>query len=110
MSTIHSTGENYAMLKKLLSAASLAFSVLAFGGVGESQAAITHYATPDHYVYVPIVGFRDAVSCGEARLILENKGYHISKTIRCGGNYHKFSAKRRGFAYIIHVKAFELRP
>ncbi len=35
--------------------------------------------------------------------MLERKGYRILKTIRCGGNYHKFKAHRRGFNYRIHV-------
>jgi len=55
---------------------------------------------PDHYIFIPAYY---GVSCDEARSILHRKGYRILKTIRCGGNYHKFKVQLRGFNYIVQV-------
>jgi hypothetical protein len=43
------------------------------------------------------------MSCADAREHLQDKGYQIFRTIRCGGNYHKFRAQRRGVDYIVQV-------
>jgi hypothetical protein len=55
---------------------------------------------PDYYILIPAFY---GISCDEARSILQKKGYRILKTIRCGGNYHKFKVQRRGFDYIVNV-------
>jgi hypothetical protein len=85
------------MLKKLLIPASLILGLLAL--VPMAQARATH-SNPDHYIYIPP---SYDISCQEARALLQKEGYHISKTIWCGGNYHKFRAQRRGFHYIVQV-------
>ena len=58
------------------------------------------YSNPDHYVYIPP---RYDMSCSEARVLLKKDGYRISKTIRCGGNYHQFRAQRSGRDMIVQV-------
>jgi hypothetical protein len=54
----------------------------------------SHYPNSDFYLHVPPY---TGVNCGEARSILQRKGYRILQIIQCGGNYHKFKAYRRGF-------------
>ena len=79
---------------------------LALMPASQASAHWVSYGNPDHYVYVPALPWphaRHDVSCDEARALLEHKHFHVSKTIRCGGAYHVFSAQRRGFAYIVHV-------
>jgi hypothetical protein len=98
------------MVKKTLTMIALAIGLLAPFAILESSTAIAGHANADHLVYVPATYFHDSVSCDEARLILESKGYQLSRKVRCGGEYHIFTAWRRGFTYIIHVKAFGLRP
>ncbi|HUQ36022.1 MAG TPA: hypothetical protein VM144_06540 [Aestuariivirga sp.] len=58
------------------------------------------YSNPDHYIYIPP---RYDISCGEARVLLKKDGYRVSKTIRCGGNYHQFRAQRSGRDMIVQV-------
>jgi hypothetical protein len=36
-------------------------------------------------------------------VLLKKDGYRVSKTIRCGGNYHQFWAQRSGRQMIIRV-------
>jgi hypothetical protein len=64
-----------------------------------AQARATH-ATPDHYTCIPP---RTDISCKQARALLKNEGYRVSKTIRCGGNYYMFKAQRSGRNMIIRV-------
>ncbi len=45
------------------------------------------------------------VSCNEARSILRYEGFQIIKLQKCGGTYHRFTAKRRGKTYLIKVRA-----
>ena len=98
------------MVKKTLTTIGLAIALLAPLAILESTATIAGHGNADHLVYVPATYFQDSVSCDDARLILESKGYQLSRKVRCGGEYHIFTAWRRGFTYIIHVKAFDLRP
>lgn len=98
------------MIKKTLLMAGMAIGLLTNVNIPASNAAMASHGNADHTVYVPATYFHDAVSCNDARLILENKGYQISRKVRCGGKFHIFKAWRRGFTYIIHVKAFDLRP
>jgi hypothetical protein len=58
------------------------------------------YSNPDHYIYIPP---RYDISCQEARVLLKKDGYRVSKTIRCGGNYHQFRAQRSGRDMIVQV-------
>jgi hypothetical protein len=85
------------MLKKLLILASFMLALLALIPMAQAHAARSN---PDLLIYIPP---RYDIRCPEARVLLQKEGYHISKTIRCGGNYHKFRAERRGFHYIVQV-------
>ena len=62
--------------------------------------ARVNHSNPDYYIYIPP---HYEVSCREARVLLKKGGYHVSKTIRCGGNYHQFRAQRSGRDMIVQV-------
>jgi hypothetical protein len=64
-----------------------------------AQARAVH-ASPDHYIYIPP---HYDISCKQARSLLNKDGYRVSKTLRCGGNYHMFRAQRSGRQMIIRV-------
>jgi hypothetical protein len=64
-----------------------------------AQARATHF-NPDHYIYIPP---RYDISCRQAFLLLKKDGYRVSKTLRCGGNYHRFRAQRSGRDLIVMV-------
>lgn len=85
------------MRKKLLLPVSLALGLLALAPFAQARA--TH-SNPDHYIYIPP---RYDISCQEARRLLKKDGYRVSKTLRCGGNYHMFRAERSGRHIIVQV-------
>ena len=82
---------------KILTLSSLILGLMALAPIAQARA--TH-SNPDHYIYIPP---RYDISCQEARVLLQKDGYRVSKTIRCGGNYHKFRAQRSGRDMIVQV-------
>jgi hypothetical protein len=68
-----------------------------------SSSAMAGRQVPDFYLDVTSGYARQGLNCDEAREVLQRKGFSILKTLRCGGNYHRFSARRAGYGYIIHV-------
>lgn len=92
------------MLKRLFISAGVIAALCATIPVAQSHGnRLTDYRNrypSDFYLFIPP---HYVVSCNEARSILQREGYRILRTIRCGGNYHKFSAHRRGVDYRIHV-------
>jgi hypothetical protein len=87
------------MLKKILVPACIVIAILAVIPTAQGHAQRRH-SNPDLYVYIPP---HYGISCEDARSLLQLEGYRISRTIRCGGNYHRFKAHRRGFHYIVQV-------
>ena len=85
------------MRNKLLLAAGLMLGLLALAPLAQAHAVRSY---PDHYIYIPP---RYDISCGQARALLEKDGYRIFKTLRCGGNYHRFRAQRSGRDMIVQV-------
>jgi hypothetical protein len=83
------------MLKVLLPVSLL--GLLALAPIAQAR---TLHSNPDHYIYIPP---HFNISCGQARVLLKKDGYRISKTIRCGGNYHQFRAQRSGRDMIVQV-------
>lgn len=93
-----------AMFGKHLLLAILVIALLSFGGTSQAHMYRRNYGTPDIYVVVPSISWGSKwLDCDEARSYLEDMGYHISKTLGCGGNYHHFRGERRGFRYTIYV-------
>ena len=87
------------MLKKIFAPACIAIAIFAAIPTAQSHVQRRH-SNPDLLTYIPP---HYDIRCPEARVLLQKEGYHISKTIRCGGNYHRFRAERRGFQYIVQV-------
>ena len=92
------------MLKRLIIPAGVIVALFAAIPASQSHANRladyrNRYPHSDFYLFIP----PRKMSCDEAQAVLQRRGYQISKVIRCGGNYHKFSAHRRGFNYRIHV-------
>ena len=85
------------MLKELLLPTSFVLAFLAQVPMAQAHATPS---TPDHYIYIPP---RYDIRCQEAWALLQREGYNVSKTIRCGGNYHKFRAQRGGRDLIVQV-------
>jgi hypothetical protein len=83
------------MLKILVPVSLL--GLLALAPIAQARAS---HSNPDHYIYIPP---RYDVSCREAIVLLKRDGYSVSKTIRCGGNYHQFRAERSGRDMIVQV-------
>ena len=48
-------------------------------------------------------GYRDRVSCNEARLIVRERGFRDVRTTHCGGNLHTFMARKKGNVFRIKV-------
>ncbi len=88
------------MLKPFLLSAGVVVAVLSTSSLASSHTNRGTHGSVDHYVMVPS---RDGVDCEKAYAILERRGFHIYGTVRCGGNYHRFTVDRRGFNYIVHV-------
>lgn len=87
------------MRKKLLVAAGALAALLTLNLAANGH-TLRYHGNPDLYVYIPP---DYAMSCADARSHLQHQGYRILRTIRCGGNYHKFRAQRRGFDYLVQV-------
>lgn len=85
------------MRKKLRLPVGLVLGLLALAPLAQARAI---HSTPDHYIYIPP---RYDISCQQARRLLKKNGYRVSKTLRCGGNYHLFRAERSGRDMIVQV-------
>ena len=83
------------MLKVLLPLSLL--GLLALAPIAQARAI---HSNPDHYIYIPP---RHDITCRQAFLLLKKDGYRVSKTLRCGGNYHRFKAQRSGRSLIVMV-------
>ena len=47
---------------------------------------------------------RSTLTCSEARRVIRYKGYRNIRTIKCGGKYHQFTARKRGAKYPVNLK------
>ena len=45
-----------------------------------------------------------ALLCSEARRVIRHEGYRNIRTLKCGGKYHHFIAKRQGAKYPVNLK------
>ena len=45
-----------------------------------------------------------ALLCSEARRVIRYEGYRNIRTLKCGGKYHHFTAKRQGTKYLVNLK------
>jgi hypothetical protein len=54
-------------------------------------------ATPNRRIY-------RALLCSEARRVIHNDGYRNIRTLKCGGKYHHFTARRQGTKHLLNLK------
>jgi hypothetical protein len=47
---------------------------------------------------------RTTLTCSEARLVIRHEGYRNIRTLKCGGKYHQFTARKRGGKYPVNLK------
>jgi hypothetical protein len=101
-------------MRKILLGVGLAFTLALAGG----SAAMA--GSPDIDVDIGIGGGvgvydpydddyqyrRRRISCGEARLLVRERGYIRVRTIDCGRRVHRFSGFRRGRLWLVTVNAF----
>jgi hypothetical protein len=47
---------------------------------------------------------RTTLTCSDARRVIRYEGYRNIRTIKCGGKYHQFTARKRGAKYLLNLK------
>jgi hypothetical protein len=47
---------------------------------------------------------RSTLTCSEARRVVRYEGYRNIRTIKCGGKYHQFTARKPGAKYPVNLK------
>lgn len=47
---------------------------------------------------------RTTLTCSEARRVIRYKGYHNIRTMKCGGKYHEFTARKQGAKQLVKLK------
>ena len=101
-------------MRNILLGVGLAFT-LALAG---SSAATAGSPNVDIQIGVPGTGYGDTydeedygyrrrrISCGEARMLVRDRGYIRVRMIDCGGRRHTCSGFRRGRLWLLTVNAF----
>jgi hypothetical protein len=101
-------------MRNILLGVGLAFTLALAGG----PSAIAGSPDVDINIGVPGVGIygdnydedydyrRRRISCGEARMLVRDRGYVRIRMINCGGRVHRFSGFRRGRLWLVMVNAF----
>ncbi|MDO8352414.1 MAG: hypothetical protein Q7T14_03040 [Aestuariivirga sp.] len=59
---------------------------------------------PSPILLLPNSSTRSTLTCSEARLVIRYEGYRNIRTLKCGGKYHQFSARKRGAIYLVNLK------
>lgn len=44
------------------------------------------------------------LTCSDARRVISYQGYRNIRTIRCGGKYHEFTARKQGAKFQVNLK------
>lgn len=47
---------------------------------------------------------RTTLTCSEARRVIHYEGYRNIRTMKCGGKYHEFTARKQGAKYPVNLK------
>ena len=47
---------------------------------------------------------RTTLTCSDARRVIRYEGYRNIRTIKCGGKYHLFTARKHGAKYLLNLK------
>ena len=59
---------------------------------------------PSPSLLLPNSSTRSTLTCSEARLVIRYEGYRNIRTLKCGGKYHQFTARKRGAKYLVTLK------
>ena len=59
---------------------------------------------PSPILLLPNSFTRNTLTCSEARRVIRYEGYREIRTVKCGGNYHQFTARKRGAKYPVNLK------
>ena len=47
---------------------------------------------------------RNTLTCSEARRVIRHEAYRNIRTVKCGGKYHQFTARKRGAKSPVNLK------
>ena len=59
---------------------------------------------PSPSLLLPNSSRRSTLTCSDARRVIRYEGYRNIRTIKCGGKYHQFTARKRGVKYLVNLK------
>jgi hypothetical protein len=59
---------------------------------------------PSPTLLLPNSFTRSTLACNEARLVIRYEGYRNSSTVKCGGKYHQFTARKQGAKHFVNLK------
>jgi hypothetical protein len=59
---------------------------------------------PSPILLLPNSSTRSTLTCSEARLVIRYEGYRNIRTLKCGGKYHQFTARKRGAKFLVNLK------
>jgi hypothetical protein len=104
------------IMRKLLLGVGLAFTLALAGGpaamagspnIGVDIGIGTGGGVGVYDPYDEDYGYRRRrISCGEARMLVRDRGYIRVRMIDCGRRVHRFSGFRRGRLWLVTVNAF----
>ena len=55
-------------------------------------------------LHLPDSFTRSTLTCSDARRVIRYEGYRNIRTMKCGGKYHQFTARKRGIKYLVKLK------
>ena len=61
-------------------------------------------STPSPTLLLPSSPTGSTLTCGDARRVIRYEGYRNIHTIKCGGKYHQFTARKQGTKYPVNLK------
>jgi hypothetical protein len=59
---------------------------------------------PSPILLLPNSSTRSTLTCSDARRVIRYEGYRNIRTVKCGGKYHQFTARKRGAKYPVNLK------
>lgn len=65
--------------------------------------------TPSPILLLPNSFTRNTLTCSEARLVIRYEGYRNIRTVKCGGMYHQFTARKRGVKHVVNLRCGQQR-
>ncbi len=60
--------------------------------------------TPSPILQLPNGSTRSTLTCSDARRVIRYEGYRNIRTIKCGGKFHQFTARKQRAKYTVNLK------